>query len=467
MELLNWIDSMKSEIVESTQKLIKIRSVESDPEPDMPFGKGINDSLEYVLDLSSELGFKTKNMAGYAGHAEIGQGEEIVGILVHLDVVPEGSGWTYPPYGGEIHENKIYGRGSIDDKGPAIAALYAMKAIQECNIPLNKRVRIIFGTDEESGWQGISHYLEHEETPTIGFAPDAEFPAIHGEKGIIIFNLEKEFAQKSESASEGLVVKSIIGGNAPNMVPDYCETVLAGNNLANVKSALEAYNVEHQTKLSCEEKDNQLLIKSYGISSHGSMPELGQNAISQLMVFLASLDLESNDISDFIKLYAAKIGMEYYGQSIGCAFEDEVSGKLIFNVGLIEVTTEHAKVVINIRYPVTCKADQVYTGIDKAIIGTGVKIVEGNHMAPLYVPADDELVVKLMSVYQEMTGDNRAPITIGGGTYARAIKKAVAFGPLFPGQPELAHQKDEYIGIDDLILNTKIYAKAIFALAGK
>ena len=467
MELLNWIDGRKNEIVESTQKLLKIRSVESDPEPGMPFGKGINDSLEYALNLSSDLGFKTKNIAGYAGHSEIGQGEEIVGILVHLDVVPEGSGWTYPPYGGEIHENRIYGRGSIDDKGPAIAALYAMKAIQECGISLNKRVRIIFGTDEESGWQGISHYLKHEETPTIGFAPDAEFPAIHGEKGIIVFNLEKEFVKKGQTGSNGLVVKSIIGGNAPNMVPDYCEAVLIGSDLINVKSAVEAYNVEHQTKMTCEDKNGQLVIKSYGISSHGSMPEMGQNAISQLMVFLASLNLESGDISDFVSFYADKIGMEYYGQSIGCALEDKVSGKLIFNVGLIEVTAEHAKVVINIRYPVTSKVDQVYTGIEKAVLGTGVKIVESNHMVPLYIPANDELVVKLMSVYQEMTGDTRAPITIGGGTYARAIKKAVAFGPLFPGQPELAHQKDEYIAIDDLILNTKIYAKAIVALAGK
>ncbi|AZR72117.1 dipeptidase PepV [Anoxybacter fermentans] len=466
MDLLARVDNMRDQIIKSTQELVRIRSVEEEAQPGMPFGKGVNDALEYVLKLSEEMGFKTKNLDGYAGHAEIGEGDEIVGILVHLDVVPEGSNWTYPPYGGEIHDNKIYGRGTIDDKGPAIAALYAMKAVLDSGIPLKKRVRIIFGTDEESGWEGIKYYLKHEEAPTIAFAPDAEYPAIHGEKGILIFNLEKEFKNNCTACDDGIRIVSIKGGNAPNMVPDYCEAVLAGNDLSKVREAMETYAKENEVHLEWEEKDGQAVIKSHGVSAHGSLPESGQNAISQLMVFLASLDLSSCDLCDFIKFYAKKIGMEYYGQSIGCGIEDDVSGKLIFNVGLIDLTEEKAKVVVNIRYPVTSSAEEVYSGIEKELEGTGIKLVKGEHMKPLYVPADDELVVKLMDVYRELTGDDRAPITIGGGTYARAVTKAVAFGPLFPGQPELAHQKDEFIGVDDLILNTKIYAKAIVALAG-
>ena len=458
MNLLANVDAMRDQIIRSTQELVQIKSVEEAGQPGMPFGKGINDCLEYVLQLSKELGFKTRNVDGYAGHAEIGEGDEIVGVLVHLDVVPEGSNWTYPPYAAEIHDGKIYGRGVIDDKGPAIAALYAMKAVLDSGIKLNKRVRVIFGTDEESGWKDLDYYFKHEEMPAIGFAPDAEYPAIHGEKGILIFNLTHKFGHLASD----IVVKSVKGGNAPNMVPDYCEAALSGD-LKAAKAAFEAYVAKHQVKLEWDESAGDAVIKSYGVSSHGSLPEHGVNAVSQLLLFLASLGLKG-DQGAFFQVYAEKIGMEYYGQSIGCGLSDEVSGKLVFNVGMIDLTETDVKIVVNIRYPVTKNSLEVFAGMREALAGTDLVVVEGSDSKPLYVPVDDELVVKLMSVYREMTGDRSEPITIGGGTYARAITKAVAFGPLFPGQPELAHQKDEYFAVEDLILNTKIYAKAIAAL---
>lgn len=466
MDLMARVDAMREEIIQSTQEIVRIKSVEDTPKPGMPFGEGINASLEYALNLSKKLGFTTRNLEGYAGHAEMGEGDEIVGILVHLDVVPEGSNWTYPPYAAEIHDGKIFGRGAIDDKGPAIAALYAMKAVKDSGVPLTKRVRVIFGTDEESGWQDMDYYMAHEENPTIGFAPDAEYPAIHAEKGILMFSLQQQFAAGCSCCCDGVKIQSVKGGNAPNMVPDYCEAVLRGKDLAQVRAALDAYVQAHQVRLEWEEQDGQAMIKSFGISSHGSLPQYGVNAISQLMVFLASLDLQSCDLCDFLAFYKQAIGMEYYGESIGCGFRDEVSGNLIFNVGMIDLTETGVNVVVNVRYPVTNTSDAVYAGIRGVLEGTKVQLVERSDSKPLYVPVDDELVSKLMAIYQEMTGDQRPPIAIGGGTYARAIPKAVAFGPLFPGQPELAHQKDEFIGVDDLILNTKIYAKAIVALAG-
>ena len=178
----NIIDEMKDEIIESLQRIVRIKSVEDEPEEGMPFGEGVNQCLESFLDIAKSLGLKTKNIDGYAGHVEIGEGEEILGILCHLDVVPEGSNWTYPPYAAEIHDGKIYGRGTIDNKGPAIASLYALKAIQDSGIKLNKRVRLILGTDEESGWECIRYYLDKEETPALAFSPDAEFPVIHGKR---------------------------------------------------------------------------------------------------------------------------------------------------------------------------------------------------------------------------------------------------------------------------------------------
>lgn len=459
MDVVKRVEEMRDDIIKSTQELVRIKSVEEEAEPGMPFGKGVNDSLEYALNLADEMGFETKNFDGYAGHAEIGEGDDIVGILVHLDVVPEGSNWTYPPYAAEIHDGKLYGRGVLDDKGPAVAALYAMKALKDSGAPLNKRVRIIFGTDEESGWEGLDYYLEKEEAPTVAFAPDAEYPAIHAEMGILIFNLEQEF--ESGCGCEDIKIVSIKGGTAPNSVPDSCQAILEGNDLSRVEEA--AKNSEFD--LEAEEKDGQLIIKSTGVSAHGSLPESGQNAISQLLVFLDSLALSSCDLCNFIKDYNEKIGMEYYGESIGCGFEDDASGKLIFNVGQIDLTEDRVKVVVNIRYPVTNNDKEVFESMEKALADTNIEIVKGEQMDPLYVPADDELVVKLMDVYRELTGDEDAePIAIGGGTYARGVKKGVAFGPLFPGQPEIAHQKDEHMAVDDLILNAKIYAQAIAAL---
>lgn len=461
MDFLQNIESLKEEIIKSTQEIIRIPSVKGEAMEGMPFGKPISDCLKYALDLSEKLGFKTKNFDNYAGHADLGDGNEVVGILVHLDVVPEGDNWTYPPYGGEIHDSKIYGRGSIDDKGPAIACLYAMKAIKNSGVKLKRKIRIIFGTDEESGWKGIDYYLRREKAPDMAFTPDADFPAIYGEKGIQIFDLKKSF--QGNLQDNGIHIIKIKGGNRPNMVPDYCEAHILSK--ASIKDRVTTYAKENNIRLEIIEEEGKSIIKSYGVSAHGSLPESGQNAISQLMVFLNTLDLAKGDITDFIRFYNDKIGMEYYGESIGCGFEDEESGKLIFNVGVIDLDQDDVKLSVNIRYPITATSDEVLTGIERELKGTGLILDLHEHMAPIHLPKDHELIQKLMKVYREITGDNRAPITIGGGTYARAMENAVAFGPLFPGQPELAHQKDEYIAIEDLMKITKIYAKALYELA--
>lgn len=455
------IEEMRDEIITSTKEIIKLKSVKDHPQEGMPFGRDIHECFMYALDLSKKFGFEIKNLDNYAGHAEFGSGDGVVGVLVHLDVVPEGNDWTHPPYAAEIHDGKIFGRGTIDDKGPAIAALYAMKAVKDSGVKLNKKIRIIFGLDEESSWESLKYYLNKEQAPSVAFTPDAEFPAIHGEKGILMFDLVKRLGNRYND--DGIKVLKIKGGNSPNMVPDYCEAHLASNAL--LKEKLVAYVSKTNIKLEIQEENDISIIKSYGISAHGSLPGHGQNAVSQLMVFLNTLDLASGDIADFIKVYAEKIGMEYGGESIGCGLEDEATGSLIFNVGVIDLNETDVKVTVNIRYPVTFTAKDVYEGMEIELKGSEIDIVHIEDSKPLYLPKDHELIQKLMKVYREFTGDNSEPITIGGGTYARSMENAVAFGPLFPGQPELAHQRDEYIATEDLIKITKIYANALYELA--
>lgn len=457
----------QDDIISSLRDILQYNSIQADPEPGQPFGEEVDKCLNKTLEIAEDLGFKTGNIDGYAGYAEIGEGEEMFGILCHLDIVPAGDDWTYPPFAGEIVDNKMYGRGTLDNKGPVIASLYAMKVIQDLGIELNKRVRLIVGTNEESGWAGIDYYKEHAEMPEIAFSPDAEFPVIHAEKGILIFNLNKELEKQTDVREGRVAVKSLTGGNAPNMVPDRAKAILEGE-FDYISRELEKYNNRWEGQLQLTKLDDGLELLAKGISAHGSMPQDGLNAVSHLINFLVELDLKQDEKAEFLNQYSELIGLNYFGKNIGCQMSDEVSGPLIFNVGQIELDADRAKVVVNIRYPVQASADEVFAGMEPKLKAAGWELEKGEHKEPLYVEKDSELVKSLMKIYQEETADQEAtPIAIGGGTYARAVEKAVAFGPLFPGQPELAHQKDEYIGIDDLIKNTVIYANAIAVLAGK
>ncbi|MCC5912284.1 MAG: dipeptidase PepV [Clostridiaceae bacterium] len=466
-ELKQLIDNYRDDLIKKTQEIIQIKSVEETKKPGMPFGEGVHKALEYALSLAEEMGFTTKNLEGYAGYGEMGEGKETIGVLGHLDVVPEGDDWTYPPYGGEIHDGKIYGRGTIDNKGPMIAVLFAMKALKESNIPIHKKIRIIFGTNEESGMQDIPYYLSKEKAPDLGFTPDADFPVIHGEKGIQILSLNKKW-RKNCDCTNSIKIKSIRGGTRVNVVPDFCEAILELNKVStqSIKDQLDSFIKKTGFALSLEEKNDDILIKSTGKSAHGSTPEKGQNAISQLLSFLAVLEDCQCDILELIHIYNRKIGMEYYGESIGCGFEDDVSGKLTFNVGTIDVNEDGVTMKINIRYPITIEGEKVVTAIEEKLRGTGLQLRVEEDAKPLYVPKEHMLVQKLMEVYKEETGDKHAEaITIGGGTYARTLANTVAFGPMFPGDEDVVHQKDEYISIDNLLKITYIYAKALYELS--
>ncbi|MFO7815916.1 MAG: dipeptidase PepV [Halanaerobiales bacterium] len=462
------VDSYKEDIIESLQEIVRIKSVETQAKEGMPFGEGVDKSLRSFLELAENLGLKTKYVDGYAGHVEIGEGEEILGILCHLDVVPEGSNWTYPPYEAEIHDNKIYGRGTIDDKGPAVASLYALKAVKESDLNIDKRVRLILGTDEESGWEGLEYYFKKEPKPKIAFSPDAQYPVIHAEKGILIFDLNYEFDSYRENylgqAKYKYEVLSLKGGNAPNMVPDNCEILIKTEYGKSLQKKLANFKNKSKYDINLnKEGNNKYKIISKGVSAHGSMPEKGENAVSRMLAFLAKLD-ELN-IKEFVDFYNKKIGLDYYGERIGCKLTDHVSGKLIFNVGQINFTENLIKTTVNIRYPVTKNKNEVLDGIKDKVEKFDVYIEMKDHQVPLYVPKDDPLVQNLMEVYRKVTGDTDSePIAIGGGTYARAVPKGVAFGALFPGEEELAHQKDEYINIDNLHKNALIIASAIKAL---
>lgn len=461
MQLNEKIDGMREELISSTQEIVKIKSVEGEAEGDMPFGEGPYNALKYALDLSGKLGFKSVNLDNYIGYAEYGEGEEYVGVLGHLDVVPEGDGWIYPPYGAEIHDGKMFGRGTMDDKGPIIAALYGLKAIKDLNLNLSKRVRIIFGTNEESGCGEIEHYFKTEKAPVSGFTPDAEYPIINGEKGITIFDFVKDLNLKGCNNK----IKYIKGGNKANMVPDYCEAAVITENVEKV--LLYAHNFKEITgyDVTAEAKDDMVIIKSIGASAHGSTPELGKNAIMQLFGFIEQLGFEECDIINFIKFFNETVGLDTDGEAFGVGLRDEVSGNLSFNIGTIDANEESVRMTVNLRYPVTCTFEQMIKGINLTIKDSSIRVENMQHQKPLYFSEDHSTVKALVKVYEEQTGQKAQLLSIGGGTYAKEMPNIVAFGPLFPGEPELIHQPNEYIEIEDLMKNAKIYSHAIYELA--
>lgn len=461
MFLDNCIDKMQEDIVAAIQACVQIESVRNTEmsAPGAPFGPGIQKALEWTLSLGEELGFTVKNIDGYIGYIEMGTGD-LLGILGHIDVVPEGDGWSVPPYSGEIKDGKIFGRGTLDDKGPTLLALFAMKAIKDENIPLNMRVRLIIGTDEESGWEDIAYYSEREEIPNIGFTPDADFPIINAEKGI----LHLEFTKNFTSPLSTLI--SICGGNRANVVPDSCEVILNGIDRKEILSRSNDFVFPEGVSLILEdqEKNHEVKLTVKGSGAHGSLPQNGKNAVIYALQFLQTLPLTPPE-KETINFILDHPGDGFYGEGLNVGLSDEVSGRLSLNLGIFELSSETLKFVIDIRYPVSFTKDDVFLPIQTIAQAEGYSLKIVNHQAPHYVTKDSKLVQALLSAYEDVTGLEPYTIAIGGGTYAKALPQGVAFGPVFPGDPDGVHCADEFIPIDKLLLTTKVYAQAILNLA--
>lgn len=463
----NYIEKHKEELIQKTQELIQIPSVISDSDnPQHPFGEPIHDALEYMLKLGNSLGFRTKNIDGYCGYIEFGEGEELIGIIGHLDVVPEGEDWKYPPFSATISDNKIYGRGAIDDKGPVMSSLFAMKAVMEtCHV--HKRVRLILGLNEENDWKCIDYYKKQEESPTIGFSPDADFPCIYSEKAILTSYLKMDYSPFLE---KDIVIKEINTYDNPiNVVPKMCSILLKINSqkirmkdfIKNLKDTIEQTHFEIDIYKIDEE---EIKLTSYGIPSHAAHPDLGVNSISQLIVVLSKIFNLYHIKIELFDFFATYINTQYDGKNLGINFEDK-SGKLTLNVGDFYFKNNGLQIGLNIRIPVTMNILEIgknffqhtssYRNVDFDTI---------TYKPALYISKENKLVKTLCDVYNQETHSNLEPIAIGGATYARAFDNCISFGANFPGDKDMCHQTNEFIAIDKLLLSCKIYAKAILAL---
>ncbi|MDR6122033.1 succinyl-diaminopimelate desuccinylase [Bacillus sp. SLBN-46] len=470
MTQINWmneVEKRKEELIKDTQGLLHIKSLldEENTSPEAPLGKGVKEALDFMLNLGEKDGFSPKNVGNLAGHLEFGSGEELLGILCHVDVVPEGDGWTSDPFGAEIRDGKIFARGALDDKGPTMAAYYAMKIVKELGLPLSKRVRMIIGTDEESNWRCVDHYFKHEEMPTLGFAPDADFPIINAEKGISDFDMVQE--QSSVDTNEAMIeVESFVSGKRYNMVPDLAKaTILVEENEEEIVRQFTDFMTKYELEHSQQLEDGVLHLEVKGISAHGMEPRNGKNAGLFLAEFLSKLNVDAKALHyfQFVSRYFFE---DSRGVNLGVAYSDDISGELTINPGKLSYSKDtNGRIGMTCRYPVTNNMEETKAKLEALLQTEGFVLDNFSDSKPHHVDEKEFLIQTLKKVYEEQTGEKAELIAIGGGTYARSLKSGVAFGPLFPGRPDIAHQKDEYMYIEDLLKATAIYAQAIYELA--
>lgn len=471
MDYLERLEGYKDEMMEKLGESIAFPSVQGEPTKSadgemMPFGKAVHESFLHMLKLGEELGFETFNADNYGGHIQFSAEDkdaEVFGISGHLDVVPVEDGWKTEPFTMVEKDGCVFGRGTADDKGPVLACLYGMKALKDAGFVPKKHIRLILGLDEETATGGMEKYLEIAGEPDMGFTPDAEFPLVNGEMGNMIFDLAQKLTKQNDK--EGLRLTKLEAGQVPNAVPKDAKAVLAGDDAMyeNIKALANQFVTETGYKLQTKKQGSSLVIETEGIPAHGAHPHLGLNAISIMMAFLGRLDFSNEEINDFIAFYNEYIGFNLNGEKIGCGFEDEKSGKLVFNVGMASITEDLATWTINIRYPVTNTGDEVFAGIETTLEGTKIGIVKKRDDHPLYMELDSPLVMKLIGAYRDITGDSEAePFVIGGGTYAKEIPNTLAFGAMFPGEPDSMHQNDENKSVELLMKAAKIYTKAMY-----
>ncbi|MHC1786001.1 MAG: Sapep family Mn(2+)-dependent dipeptidase [Christensenellales bacterium] len=453
-ELEKVLEGLREPLLETLKAWVRIPSIKGDRQEGAPFGPVVRQMLDKAMADCEALGFPTENFDGYIGHATLGEGsdEDALALLAHVDIVPVGDGWQREPFGAQIEAGRLYGRGTSDDKGPAVAALYAMAAVKQAGIPLKRKVRLILGCDEESGWEDIAHYHQVAHMPRMGFSPDATYPVINIEKGMYGLELSAPLA------GDGLQLIDFCTGERPNVVPGLAKArVRGGEELVEKTAAISAH---YGWPVMAQHEAGVVTLTATGITGHAAFPELGRNAIGQMLITLRDLGA-----TGAIKLLADTIGTGYDAAGLNAAIQDSISGPLTCNLGIIRAQAGRLTARLDIRYPLMTSTQMLESLIRQSLPGVDVKVFSSK--TPHHVPASSPLVQALLDAYHEVTGLPKATIAIGGGTYARSLKEGVAFGALFPGEADIAHQADEYIDIENLYKNMRIFAYAIVKLAGR
>lgn len=440
------VSKYKEEAFDLLKRLIACESVldEYKENSDAPFGEENKNALDTLLKEATKDGFSTVNVDNYAGHISFGKGDEILGILAHLDVVPvKKEEWDTYPFTLTFKDDKMFARGALDDKGPLVASYIAIKALKELGFEPKKEIRLIAGCDEESGSRCLEHYFKYQKKPDLGFSPDADFPLIYGEKGMLSYDILGDVSDD--------IIEEFICGDRYNIVPSKASMKLKLDLKKEFKEFLKKTNYQGEL-----DGDNYI---AYGRASHGAFPQNGVNAAYILFEFLAKYS--NSKLAKFFNEYY--LG-DVYGKKLGYDMYDEEMKYLTSNLAVVMIKNNSLKIGVNCRVPLNEGFDVIASKVTEATEKYGYTYNELFRNNRHYVPRDSFLVKTLMKAYKEVTKDDSEPITIGGGTYAREIECAVAFGALMPGREDVCHIANEYMYVDDFLNAIKVYVKAIYDL---
>lgn len=478
------LESKRAEILADVCSLVKINSTRSAPSENMPFGENAAKALKTAEAIAARLDLACENVDNYALHADASPKKETaLAILAHLDIVEAGDGWTTPPFEPQISNGKIIGRGTADNKGPAVAALHALAAAKQLAPQMSKNARVILGSAEETGSEDLAYYFKKFAPPPMSFSPDAEYPVINIEKGAY----GPAFSTAYPAQNSGKRVVKMTGGKTNNIVPHIATALIKGFTKAEIIPAAEEYEkklgvrfsletaenapkpLENDPNISksCANEENTLLkLTCTGKSAHASTPHLGINAQTALIELLCALLPDNGGANTAVKkLSKAFPHGDWRAQALDIAMSDAESGDLTLNFGVLELTETGFTARFDSRVPLCGSEKTVAEKVRKAFAEAGFRITDGDSMKPPHkTPADSPLVQTLLKLYESYTGEKGRCLAIGGGTYAHGIPGAVAFGCEIPGVGNNIHGADEFMDIEVLMMSAKMFCEAIISL---
>lgn len=430
--------------------LISFPTVLCEGENGTPFGQNIADALKWFEGRAKEMGLDAFSN-GYYAYAETKGGDpnSLIGIAAHIDVVPVNpADWSTPPFEMDERDGWVYGRGVADDKGPAIVCLHVLNQLNKIN--LKHKIRLIVGGDEETGSRCLKKYNEEQLMPVATLVPDADFPLINSEKGILHLNLELEI-------KSGYGIRKLEGGYRANVVPDSCTLVLdkygeAAKAIGNLSSAIKKHDL-NESDFSVSSDDDTVTITASGVAGHAMCPESGDNAIWKILTILSPL-IEFDKLAYYLTSAEALERMELN-------LSDE-AGDLTMNLGMIRLEENKIVATLDFRLPLCATPDKVQEKLFRHL--RPKNIVIDKYSPNLYIPAKSKLVKCLLKSYSSVTGDKSGPDRTGGGTYARSLKNAIAYGPTFKGTETNIHNANEGIPVEHLCKLYEIYLKTVATL---
>ena len=461
-QIEEYIDSHVKEMVEDIFALCRINSEKMQAEEGKPFGAGAAQALDSALEMAKGYGFVTRNYDNYVGAVDFNNKEKQLDILAHLDVVPAGEGWQITkPFEPVLKDGRLYGRGTADDKGPAVAALYAMRAVKELGIPLQKNVRLILGTDEECGSSDIKHYYGIEEEAPMTFSPDGEFPVINVEKG----RMEAHFTGNFKAGKGSAKLVSLDAGIKVNVVPAKAHAVVEGVEREVLESIAKTIEKETEIHFLFSENGMQTIITAEGQNAHAAHPEGGNNALTGLLTYITRLPLADCQQTACLKSLLGLIPHgDLYGKAMGIAMEDEISGKLTLAFSMLKVREDRLEGMFDSRCPICATEENVLQVVKKQMEAIGVTLHDDGMKPPHHVDGSSHFVQTLLKAYEAYTGRKGECQYTGGGTYVHDLKNGVAFGAAMPGTDNHMHGADEFAVLEELVISAKIFAQVIVEL---